>query len=90
VLKQFERRFYRRIKGTAQKFLCDLNAEIEMGWTGFGQTNYILGKIAARERVFFHALHGGEPLSIGLLAERIVEVAEFLPGDDEWCQVVST
>jgi hypothetical protein len=86
TIKQGERRPYRRLKGLAQKFLNDLNAEIECGWTSYGQTNHLLGKIAQREYIFFHSIHGGEPLRGSQLAERILEVAESLPGYEQWCR----
>jgi hypothetical protein len=87
VLKQYDRRRWSFIKEKALKFLNDLNAEIEPGWTDFGQTNHLLGRIALREYVFFHILHNtGIPLTGHGLAERICEVAENLPGFSEWCR----
>lgn len=84
VLKQAKRRRY-IVSGKAQKFLNDLNAEIEPGWTGAGQTNRILGKIACRERVFYHVHHGGSPLEGEALAQVIAEIAQSLPGYEEYC-----
>jgi hypothetical protein len=86
VLKQADRRASRRIRGNAGKFLSDLNAEIEMGWTGYGQTNRLLGRIAMREYIFHHALHGGEPLTGDRLASEILSIAEALPGFEVWCR----
>jgi hypothetical protein len=86
VLRQVDRKSFKRIKGSAAKFLNDLNAEIEPGWTGFGQTQRILGKIAIREYVFFHAIWGGAPLTGEKLAGRICDVAESLPGFKQWCR----
>lgn len=74
-----------QVRGKAQKFLNDLNIEIEPGWTASGQTNWILGKIACRERVFHHILHGGQPLTGKSLEEAIVRVAQTLPGYEEFC-----
>ena len=71
---------------SAQKFLNDLNAEILEGWTSHGQTNRIVGRIALREFVFHHAIHGGEPLKGFPLIDRIVEVAIGLPGYERWCR----
>jgi hypothetical protein len=51
LLKQFRRRHY-RISGKAEKFINDLNAEIELGWTGHGQTNRLLGRITMRAYIF--------------------------------------
>ncbi|NJO78660.1 MAG: hypothetical protein HC827_09080 [Cyanobacteria bacterium RM1_2_2] len=86
VIKQHGRRSYRRIKGKAQKFLNDLNAEINPGWTGFGQTNHLLGKIAQRTYIFHHAIHGGQPLTGERLAAEICMTAESLPGFEQWCR----
>jgi hypothetical protein len=85
TLKQFSRQAPKKLRFSAQKFLNDLNADVEGGWTGSGQTNYILGRIAQREYVFFHALYGGSPLSGERLAARICEVAEDLPGYKQYC-----
>ncbi len=84
ILKQARRKQY-RISGDAQKFLNDLNAEIEPGWTEPGQTNYLLGRIAMREYIFRHAIDGGDPLEGQVLAEAISQVARSLPGFDQWC-----
>jgi hypothetical protein len=85
VVKQFRRRHY-LISGKADKFINDLNAEIELGWTGFGQTNRLLGRITMREYIFYHVLVGGEPLRGEPLANRVVEVARSLPGYEEFCR----
>jgi hypothetical protein len=85
LLKQYQRKAY-KVSGKASKFLNDLNAEIEAGWTGSGQTNHILGRIAMREYIFRHALNGGEPLSGEKLEKAIQEIAQALPGFDEFCQ----
>ena len=85
TLKQFKRHAPTKLRFSSQKFLNDLNADIEVGWTSPGQTNHILGRIALREYVFFHALYGGSPLSGERLAARICEVAEDLPGYREYC-----
>jgi hypothetical protein len=74
------------ISRNATKFLNDLNAEIEPGWTDFGQTNWILGKIADREFIFRHVLSGGQPLEGEALIAAIVSVAQSLPGYSEYCR----
>jgi hypothetical protein len=74
------------ISGKAEKFLNDLNTEIEAGWTGHGQTNRLLGRIAMRAYVFHHLLAGGEPLTGPALVENIVATARSLPGYAEWCR----
>jgi hypothetical protein len=85
LIKQIKRRCF-KLSGKADKFLNDLNAEIELGWTGYGQTNRLLGRVAMRTYVFHHILHGGEPLDGDQLIQAIVAVAKALPGYQDWCQ----
>lgn len=85
ILKQAKRRIY-RISGKAEKFVNDLNTEIELGWTGSGQTNRLLGRITMRSYIFHHILSGGQPLEGAALIEEIVETAKSLPGYREWCR----
>jgi hypothetical protein len=75
-----------RISGKADKFINDLNAEIEPGWTDFGQTNYLLGRITMREYIFHHILEGGTPLEGKELVEAIATTAQALPGFNEYCR----
>ncbi|HEY9660260.1 MAG TPA: hypothetical protein V6C65_17515, partial [Allocoleopsis sp.] len=86
ILKTYERKPYRLRSGRAQKFLNDLNAEIEVGWTGFGQTNRLLGRIALREYIFRPVLNGCAPLTGKSLACNILETAVNLPGYEEFCR----
>ncbi|MFM7423702.1 MAG: hypothetical protein ACKO7W_01660 [Elainella sp.] len=85
ILKQNQRRQY-RVSGRAAKFLNDLNAEIELGWTGSGQTNYLLGRITLRTYVFHHILTGEPPLTGQALVEEVSRIARELPGYQDWCQ----
>ncbi len=85
ILKQAKRKFF-RISGKADKFVNDLNAEIELGWTGRGQTNRLLGRITMRSYIFHHILSGGKPLEGTALIEDIIETARSLPGYQDWCQ----
>jgi hypothetical protein len=85
ILQQSKRRS-RQFSGKIDKFISDLNAEIDNGWTGFGQTNRLLGRIAMREYIFHHVLYGGEPLTGQALVNQIVRVARSLPGYSEWCR----
>lgn len=85
ILKQAKRRHF-GISGKAEKFVNDLNAEIELGWTGSGQTNRLLGRITMRAYIFHHVLSGGEPLKGDTLVSEIVETAQSLPGYQEWCR----
>lgn len=75
-----------RISGKTDKFINDLNTEIEAGWTDYGQTNRLLGRIAMREYIFHHVLEGGEPLEGQALVDEIVRTARSLPGYSEWCR----
>lgn len=80
-----QQRSLRPVSNRAEKFLADLNLDIEQGWTGRGQTNHLLGRIALRTYVFHHVLEGGEPLSGKALTEQIVAIAQSLPGYSDWC-----
>lgn len=85
ILKQAKRKHF-GISGKAEKFINDLNAEIEIGWTGHGQTNRLLGRITMRAYIFHHMVWGGEPLQGDALSKEIVETAQSLPGYREWCR----
>ncbi|MEM0980876.1 MAG: hypothetical protein AAGH78_11455 [Cyanobacteria bacterium P01_H01_bin.58] len=84
ILQQ-TRRSHHRVSQRADKFLNDLNAEIEPGWTGKGQTNYLLGRITMRAYIFHHVMEDGQPLSGEALVEVIVSIATALPGYRQWC-----
>lgn len=83
TLKSSRRQEY-RVTTKAEKFLNDLNAEIEPGWTGPGLTNRLLGRIAMRSYVFGHVLYAQAPLVGEALIADIVRVARELPGFYEW------
>lgn len=85
VLKTAKRKRY-RISGKANKFLNDLNTEIYQGWTNFGQTNRLLGRIAMYSYIFWHYLNGCEPLEGRRLTNQIVEIARSLPGYTTFCR----
>ncbi|HIK14592.1 MAG TPA: hypothetical protein IGS53_04775 [Leptolyngbyaceae cyanobacterium M33_DOE_097] len=85
TLKVARRRHY-SLTGKADKFLNDLNADIEPGWSSHGQTNFILGRIALRAYVFGHILNSCEPLEGKALVDEIVRVATQLPGYADWCR----
>ncbi|MBD3882715.1 hypothetical protein IFO70_13165 [Phormidium tenue FACHB-886] len=85
ILRSSRQKLY-RFSGKADKFIRDLNTEIELGWTGAGQTNRLLGRIALREYIFHHVLAGGEPLTGQALVNEIVRVARSLPGYTDWCR----
>jgi hypothetical protein len=74
------------VSGGADRFLSDLNTEIDAGWTGYGQTNRLLGRIALRCYVFHHVLHGSDPLEGQALVDEIVATARSLPGYHDWCR----
>ena len=85
TLKAHQRRQY-NVSAKAAKFLNDLHAEIEQGWTDYGQTNYLLGRIAMREYIFGHILAGVSPLEGRDLVQQIIKVATELPGYQQWCR----
>jgi hypothetical protein len=85
ILKAARRRQF-RVTGKADKFLNDLNTEIEQGWTGPGQTNRLLGRIAMRSYIFGHVLYTDKPLEGNALVHDIVTTAQALPGYHDWCQ----
>ncbi len=85
ILKQLKRPPF-QFSGKADKFLSDLNAEIEVGWTDYGQTNRLLGRITMRTYIFHHVLFGGNPLEGQALTDEIVAVARSLPGYSQWCR----
>ena len=85
LLKQAKRHRY-AVSTRAEKFINDLNAEIEFGWTDHGQTNYLLGRITMREYIFRHVLTGSQPLEGASLVIAIVDVARSLPGYTDYCR----
>ena len=84
ILKAAKRQRF-SLSGKVDKFLNDLNAEIELGWTGTGQTNRILGRISLRTYIFARILYG-YGLEGQALVKKMVEVATALPGYREFCQ----
>ena len=84
IIRQAQRKTY-RVTGKAQKFLNDLNAEVETGWTGRGQTNYLLGRITMRSYVFGHLLGAEAPLTGQALVDDVVRIAKSLPGYKDYC-----
>ncbi len=86
VLRNRKRRYYKRLSKNAAKFLGDLDTEIEAGWTGPGQTNYLLGRLTMREYIFHHVINGGSPLEGEVLVKAVLTIAQALPGYTEWCR----
>ena len=85
VLKTAKRKKY-RISGKANKFLNDLLTEIYQGWSGFGQTNRLLGRIAMYGYIFWHSVNDCAPLEGQALVRQIIEIAKSLPGYTEFCR----
>lgn len=83
---RLSRRKHERLSHRASKFLNDLNACIDLGWTGHGQTNFILGRIALRSYVFGHLIKKIAPLEGDRLVADIVATAMQLPGYRDWCR----
>ena len=85
VLKQHKRqRVF--ISEKANKFFNDLEAEINLGWTGKGMTNRLLGRLVMRYFIFHHAVAGGAPLTGKALIDEVVAAAQTLPGYKTWCK----
>ena len=84
TIKEAKRKAY-QVSNKAEKFLNDLHAVIEPGWTGKGQTNELLGRIALRSYVFGHVLYAPAPLTGEELVADIVRVATSSPGYTEYC-----
>ena len=84
TIRQAQRKTY-RVTGKGQKFINDLNADIEPGWTGRGQTNHLIGRIAMRSYIFGHVLYADAPLNGQALIDDIVRVAKALPGFKDYC-----
>lgn len=80
------KRNYTKLGFKGEKFLTDLNTEIDMGWSGHGQTNRLLGRITLRAYVFGHRLLGEAPLTGDRLVAEIVKTATRLPGYAEFCR----
>lgn len=89
LIKQSRHTQYSLRKG-ARKFLDDLNAEIDPGWTGPGQSNYILGRIAMRSYIFGHVINPAisQPLEGEDLVDNIITTAQSLPGFNEFSKDV--
>jgi hypothetical protein len=85
ILKTAQRKHF-SLSGKADKFLNDLNADIEPGWTDYGQTNYLLGRITLRGYIFGHLLNGCQPLEGQALVDYIITTAKSLPGYAQWCR----
>lgn len=80
-------RRHRALSFKASKFLEDLNTCIEPGWSDFGQTNWILGRITLRAYCFGHVLKGDDtPLTGDRLIAEIVSTATKLPGYEDYCR----
>jgi hypothetical protein len=85
VLKQQKRQKV-FISEKADKFFNDLEAEINLGWTGPGMTNRLLGRLVMRFFIFHHAVVGGEPLTGQALIDEVIAAAKALPGYKVWCK----
>jgi len=85
ALKRLKRNKY-ALSTKAESFLNDLNTDIEAGWTGPGQTNRLIGRIAQRSYIFGHILHSlDHPLTGRALIEEMSSVAIGLPGYQDYC-----
>lgn len=72
-------------KGAA--FLGSLNQQIEPGWSGHGESNFLFGRIALRGYIFAHITSGLSSYLTGeALVRYIVETAQALPGYKKFCR----
>lgn len=85
VLRQYQHKRY-CITEKAEKFLNDLNTEIEKGWTDYHQTNDLLGRITMRSYIFGHVLYAEESLTGEALIKDIIQIATELPGYQDYCR----
>ena len=80
-----------KLSTTGAKFLQDLECEVEPGWTGPGQTNHLLGRIALLGYCFGHII---EDLDRPLTGERLVNwciaKTRSLPGHQQHCRHQAT
>jgi hypothetical protein len=84
-IARYHRRTYHLSKKATQ-FLQDLDTDIDCGWTGSGQTNNLLGRIALRGYCFGHFLEDNDRVLEGdRLVQYIVRTARSLPGFEEFC-----
>jgi hypothetical protein len=84
-LKAARRRQF-RVTGKADKFLNDLNAEIEQGWTGPDKPIGYSDALPCVLTSLGHVLYTDKPLEGHALVHDIVTIAQNLPGYHDWCQ----
>jgi hypothetical protein len=85
ILKAARRRQF-RVTGKADKFLNDLNAEIEQGWTGT-RTNQSVTRTHCHAVLHLRTCpYTDQPLEGHALVQDIVTIAQNLPGYHDWCQ----
>jgi hypothetical protein len=75
---QFKKRRFNRIENSTQKWQCYLESIKAQGWTGHGQTNQILLRLAAYARVILR-LSGDELLAA------VESMAKSAPGYEQYC-----
>jgi hypothetical protein len=77
---------FKKLSVSGNKYLNDLLAKVEPGWTKEGQTNQLFFDIARLLRVFGHFLLGVSPFwEVDRLAAAILEYALKLPGREQFC-----
>ncbi len=79
IARMSNRKRRKRHTTIVEDWLQDLRAEIQEGWTDYGQTNHLLKTIACHGVVF-------EGLKGDALAEHVLQTAINLPGYERWCQ----
>jgi hypothetical protein len=70
---------FRRRRFSVEQFMADLQHQIQTGWTGYGQTNFLLWKFAM-QGIIFERLQGED------LVKWMLETAKKAPGYEEFCR----
>lgn len=87
-IEQVSREIIRKTQfpsASAAKFNADLDAEINAGFTGSGQTNHLVGRVVMKGFIFQHVLAGCSPLEGEALVAYALKTIQSLPGYREFC-----
>ncbi len=74
-----EQHYFYKKRVSVEQFALDLQTHIETGWTGYGQTNFLLWKFAMNGIIF-------ERLQDEELVQYMLETALNAPGYDRFCR----
>lgn len=80
-------KYHKVLTATANKYLNDLLTKVNLGWTGYGQTQQIFFDVTRLLRIFGHILLGCDPLwNVDRLAKEIYQYVLALPERQTWCK----